>query len=185
MSVCNLQRTGQDEQRGRNLSRPLFLIHNWIALRFVSLLCEVQEEKGEEEEKKMEMSIALDHFASCSSSSTKLVCSFSYSSFSKRNGPNRLGVGKSSSILSTTASSSAKGAPRVEAFEEGALERPRWTGDDPLSRFVSSLIAVKPLFKVMKIGARQVLIRSVLNSLFPYFWVVRYGSKISGEVLVL
>lgn len=46
-------------------------------------------------------------------------------------------------------------------FEEGELERPAWTGDEPLSRFVSSLIAIKPLFNVMKIGARQVLIRRV------------------------
>lgn len=112
----------------------------------------------------MEMSTALDHFASCSS--TRPVCGFSCSSFGSRNGPNRLRVSNSSSIPSTSANSSAREGARVQVFEEGALERPRWTGDDPLSRFVSSLIAIKPLFNVMKIGARQVLIRSVSNFSF-------------------
>ena len=46
----------------------------------------------------------------------------------------------------------------VSRHEEGDLDCPRWAGDDPLSRFVSSLIAIKPLFNIMKAGARQVLI---------------------------
>lgn len=49
----------------------------------------------------------------------------------------------------------------VTAFEEGQLERPRWTGETPLSRFVGTLISFKPLYSVLKLGARQVLIRSV------------------------
>lgn len=46
----------------------------------------------------------------------------------------------------------------IPRYEEGELERPRYAGDDPVSRFVSSLIAIKPLFNVMKVAARQVLI---------------------------
>jgi hypothetical protein len=49
---------------------------------------------------------------------------------------------------------------REAGFEEGDLERPRWAGDDVLSRFVSALIAIKPLFNIMKFGARQVVIRT-------------------------
>ena len=78
---------------------------------------------------------------------------------------------KSSAVSATPRSSSvtaraqlANGSvttskPTNGGFEEGELERPAWTGDEPLSRFVSSLIAIKPLFNVMKLGARQVLIR--------------------------
>jgi hypothetical protein len=57
----------------------------------------------------------------------------------------------------------------ITRYEEGELERPRFTGDETLSRFVSSLIAVKPLFSVMKVAARQVLIRfvSLFSSTFP------------------
>lgn len=46
--------------------------------------------------------------------------------------------------------------------EEGQLERPRWTGETPLSRLVGALISFKPLYSLMKLGARQVLIRSVI-----------------------
>lgn len=46
------------------------------------------------------------------------------------------------------------------AFEEGKLERPKWSGQTPLSRLVGALIAFKPLSSVLKLGARQVLIRS-------------------------
>lgn len=52
-------------------------------------------------------------------------------------------------------------------YEEGELDCPRWAGDDPVSRFVSSLIAIKPVFNLMKVGARQVLIRFASSLLFP------------------
>ncbi|XP_024370802.2 uncharacterized protein [Physcomitrium patens] len=50
--------------------------------------------------------------------------------------------------------------PPLQSNVEGDLDRPRYTGNDPLSRFVSSLIAIKPLFDVMKLVARQVFIRT-------------------------
>lgn len=43
-------------------------------------------------------------------------------------------------------------------FTEGKLDRPRWTGNTPISRLVAALIAIKPLYNLMKLGARQVLI---------------------------
>ena len=57
----------------------------------------------------------------------------------------------------------------ITCYEEGELERPRFIGDDPLSRFVSLLIAVKPPFSLMKVATRQVLIRFVFffSSTFP------------------
>lgn len=42
---------------------------------------------------------------------------------------------------------------------EGNLERPAWSGNDPLSKLVNALISFEPLFALMKIGARQVLIK--------------------------
>lgn len=44
------------------------------------------------------------------------------------------------------------------AFEEGHLERPPYIGETPLSRLVGALISFKPLYSLMKLGARQVFI---------------------------
>ena len=46
-------------------------------------------------------------------------------------------------------------------FEEGELPRPQWSGNEPLSRLVSALISIKPLFALMTAVARQVLIKYV------------------------
>ncbi|KAI9176547.1 hypothetical protein LWI28_004116 [Acer negundo] len=56
-------------------------------------------------------------------------------------------------VVRMTASSSD-----VAAYEEGQLERPKWAGETPLSRLVGALISFKPIFSVLKFGARQVLI---------------------------
>lgn len=52
----------------------------------------------------------------------------------------------------------------MAAYEEGQLERPKWAGETPLSRLVGALISFKPLYSLLKLGARQVLIRSHLLS---------------------
>lgn len=44
-------------------------------------------------------------------------------------------------------------------FEAGQLERPKWAGETPLSRIVGAIINFKPVYSVLKLGARQVLIR--------------------------
>lgn len=44
-------------------------------------------------------------------------------------------------------------------YEEGQLKRPKWGGETPLSRLVGALISFKPLSALLKLGARQVLIR--------------------------
>nr|GEW28433.1 S-adenosyl-L-methionine-dependent methyltransferase [Tanacetum cinerariifolium] len=44
------------------------------------------------------------------------------------------------------------------SFEEGKLERPNWAGETNLSRLVAALIGFKPLYSLLKLGARQVLI---------------------------
>ncbi|KAL3821423.1 hypothetical protein ACJIZ3_007328 [Penstemon smallii] len=53
-------------------------------------------------------------------------------------------------------------------FEEGQLERPKWTGETPLSRLVGALISFKPLYSVMKLGARQVFISTAEKNNIPW-----------------
>jgi hypothetical protein len=43
--------------------------------------------------------------------------------------------------------------------QEGALERPAWSGETPLSRLVGALIAFKPLYSLLKLASREVIIR--------------------------
>lgn len=71
------------------------------------------------------------------------------------------------SVVVRTASSevSSSGGGEMAAYEEGQLERPNWAGETPLSRLVGAIISFKPLYSVLKLGARQVLIRSFLLSL--------------------
>lgn len=64
---------------------------------------------------------------------------------------------------SSEVSSSAGGEMAV--FQEGQLERPNWAGETPLSRLVGAIISFKPLYSVLKLGARRVLIRSFLLTL--------------------
>ncbi|KAJ7541969.1 hypothetical protein O6H91_10G083500 [Diphasiastrum complanatum] len=53
-------------------------------------------------------------------------------------------------------------------YEEGKLSRPSYTGDSPLSRFVSMLISMKPLYSLMKVAARQVLINTAEKKGVPW-----------------
>ncbi|CAM8951674.1 hypothetical protein QQ045_017060 [Rhodiola kirilowii] len=55
-----------------------------------------------------------------------------------------------------------------DKYEEGELERPKWTGETPLSRLVGALISFKPLFSVLKLGARQVLISTAEKTNIPW-----------------
>lgn len=50
-------------------------------------------------------------------------------------------------------------------YEAGQLERPKWAGETPLSRFVGAVISFKPVYSLLKLGARQVLIRFTVNIL--------------------
>lgn len=52
--------------------------------------------------------------------------------------------------------------------QEGALERPAWTGETPLSRLVGALIAFKPLYSLMKLASREVVIRTAEKSNIPW-----------------
>nr|XP_043624228.1 uncharacterized protein LOC122595837 [Erigeron canadensis] len=54
------------------------------------------------------------------------------------------------------------------SYEEGKLERPNWAGETPLSRLVASLISFKPLYSLMKFGARQVLISTAEKNDVPW-----------------
>lgn len=62
-------------------------------------------------------------------------------------------------IQAAASPSTIESGQETVAYEEGQLERPRWTGETPLSRLVGALINFKPLYSVLKYGARQVLIR--------------------------
>jgi hypothetical protein len=53
----------------------------------------------------------------------------------------------------------ATGTGPAAAPQEGALERPAWSGETPLSRLVGALIAFKPLYSLMKLASREVIIR--------------------------
>ncbi|XP_022750827.1 uncharacterized protein LOC111299708 isoform X2 [Durio zibethinus] len=44
------------------------------------------------------------------------------------------------------------------AYEEGERERPKWAEETPFSRLVKAFVSFKPLYSVLKLGARQVLI---------------------------
>ncbi|XVF58604.1 hypothetical protein PTKIN_Ptkin07bG0079700 [Pterospermum kingtungense] len=54
------------------------------------------------------------------------------------------------------------------AYEEGERERPKWAEETPLSRLVSSLLSFKPLYSVLKLGARQVLISTAEKNDIPW-----------------
>lgn len=71
----------------------------------------------------------------------------------------RLRTTKRGSIKAQASTSS-----EVAVFEEGRLERPNWSGETPLSRLVGALISFKPLYSILKLGARQVFIRSTLST---------------------
>ncbi|KAJ4981448.1 hypothetical protein NE237_032285 [Protea cynaroides] len=57
---------------------------------------------------------------------------------------------------------------QLVSFEEGELERPSWTGETPLSRLVRTLISFKPLYSILKLGARRVLIRTAEKANIPW-----------------
>ncbi|KAG5579136.1 hypothetical protein H5410_049763 [Solanum commersonii] len=58
-------------------------------------------------------------------------------------------------VSASSSSSSSSSSRSAKVFEEGQLERPRWSGETPLSRLVGTLISIKPLFSILKLGARQ------------------------------
>ncbi|KAF5449919.1 hypothetical protein F2P56_030318 [Juglans regia] len=57
---------------------------------------------------------------------------------------------------------------QVVGYEEGQLDRPRWVGATPLSRLVGALISFKPLYSLLKLGARRVLINTAEKKNIPW-----------------
>jgi hypothetical protein len=57
-------------------------------------------------------------------------------------------------VAATTTTGAGPAVPK-----EGSLERPAWSGETPLSRLVGGLIAFKPLYSLMKLASREVIIR--------------------------
>lgn len=76
----------------------------------------------------------------------------------------RNGVKRKCVIVRAASSSSST----TTSYEEGQLERPKWTGETPLSRLVGALISFKPLYSVLKLGARQVLISTAEKTNIPW-----------------
>lgn len=70
--------------------------------------------------------------------------------------------------MATGSDMSSETGGNVATYEEGQLERPRWTGETPLSRLVGALISFKPLYSFLKLGARQVLISTAEKSNIPW-----------------
>ncbi|ONM53744.1 CMV 1a interacting protein 1 [Zea mays] len=58
-----------------------------------------------------------------------------------------------------TAHQSVTKAIAEAGFTRGALERPAWSGETTLSRLVGALIAFTPLYLVLKLASREVIIR--------------------------
>ena len=58
--------------------------------------------------------------------------------------------------------------------------KPDWAGDDLLSRFVNLLIQTKPIYRIMKRQARQVLIRTAEKNGIP--WRKNYQKLENSEV---
>ncbi|KAF3327101.1 Erythromycin 3''-O-methyltransferase [Carex littledalei] len=56
----------------------------------------------------------------------------------------------------------------VPVPEEGRLQRPRWSGETPLSKMVGALISFKPLYNLMKIASRQVIISTAEKANVPW-----------------
>ncbi|BFI25842.1 hypothetical protein MPTK2_1g24880 [Marchantia polymorpha subsp. ruderalis] len=56
----------------------------------------------------------------------------------------------------------------VVEFEQVQGEKVRWAGDDPLAKFVSGLIAIKPLFSLLQTGAKNVMVRTAEKSGIPW-----------------
>ncbi|XP_030538550.2 uncharacterized protein LOC115746777 isoform X2 [Rhodamnia argentea] len=54
------------------------------------------------------------------------------------------------------------------AYEKGQLERPKWAGETPLSRLVGAVISFKPIYSLLKLGARQVLISTAEKNDIPW-----------------
>ncbi|KAH7435314.1 hypothetical protein KP509_06G059400 [Ceratopteris richardii] len=76
-----------------------------------------------------------------------------------------------SNTLSSTTSSSSNDLSKgflMGPFKEGELSRPPWTGDEPLSRLVSAIISIKPLFALMTLAGRQVFISSAEKKGIPW-----------------
>ncbi|WCJ30940.1 Demethylmenaquinone methyltransferase [Euphorbia peplus] len=77
-------------------------------------------------------------------------------------------------FLSTTKSIHGKSKSKstlinmASTFKEGELERPKWAGETPLSRLVGDLISFKPLYALLKLGARQVLISTAEKKNIPW-----------------
>ncbi|CAN1850729.1 Demethylmenaquinone methyltransferase [Linum perenne] len=70
---------------------------------------------------------------------------------------------KPAAATTTRRSSSASVRCKMAAttkpeYEEGNLEMPKWAGETPLSRLVGAMVSFKPLYSLLKLGARQVLI---------------------------
>ncbi|EYU30785.1 hypothetical protein ABFS82_08G207300 [Erythranthe guttata] len=66
------------------------------------------------------------------------------------------------------AAAQSSGGGMAAEYEEGQLERPKWTGETPLSRLVGALISFKPLYSLLKLGARQVLISTAEKTSIPW-----------------
>ncbi|KAL5707564.1 hypothetical protein ACHQM5_018454 [Ranunculus cassubicifolius] len=75
-------------------------------------------------------------------------------------------------VQASNSSSSSKvlidGSSSSSSYEQGTLERPRWAGETRLSRLVATLISIKPLYSILKLSARQVLISTAEKNNVPW-----------------
>lgn len=71
-------------------------------------------------------------------------------------------------VVVHAAASDATTSLQASSYEEGKLVRPKWTGETPLSRMVQALISFKPLYSILKLGARQVFISTAEKNNIPW-----------------
>ncbi|KAI6673066.1 hypothetical protein NL676_000972 [Syzygium grande] len=75
---------------------------------------------------------------------------------------------KRARILVIRAAASSSSSAAGVAYEKGQLERPKWAGETPLSRLVGAVISFKPIYSLLKLGARQVLISTAEKNGVPW-----------------
>ncbi|GMH12115.1 hypothetical protein Nepgr_013956 [Nepenthes gracilis] len=108
--------------------------------------------------------------AFCSPTNAKLnnICIASSLAALNANGGARSRRRGTSAVQMAASDIARRGARSLPEYEEGPLERPRWAGETPLSRLVGALISFQPIYSILKLGAREVLISTAEKTNIPW-----------------
>ncbi|TKY66779.1 methyltransferase protein [Spatholobus suberectus] len=92
--------------------------------------------------------------------------------------------GRHWAVRAAASDTGAAASVQLGGYEEGKLERPKWAGETPLSRLVQALISFKPLYSVLKLGARWALISTAEKNNIPWREMAKeiLESEVYGEM---